>query len=253
MDKSRLAQLLQAVSAGQVDVPSAVAELSQLPFSDLSYARVDHHRALRQGMAEVIFAPGKSAEQIAGVASRLIEAGQDVLVTRLDAATFAEVSVRVPTLVYREAARTASFQLQPRELTQDTRVAVVTAGTSDVPVAEEAIETLRMAGIGCHRYFDVGVAGLHRLLAVLPELTQAEALIVIAGMEGALPSVVGGLVAAPVIAVPTSVGYGTALAGFTAMLGMLTSCASGVTVVNIDNGFGAAMAVIRLIRRTVPA
>ena len=252
MDKSRLAQLLQAVSAGQVDVPSALAQLSELPFSDLSYARVDHHRALRQGMAEVIFAPGKSAEQIAGVAARLIEAGQDVLVTRLEAAAYAEVAARITGLEYRATARTASFQHEPRALTKETRVAVVTAGTSDVPVAEEAVETLRMAGIGCRRYFDVGVAGLHRLLAVLPELTQAEALIVIAGMEGALPSVVGGLVAAPVIAVPTSVGYGTALGGFTAMLGMLTSCASGVTVVNIDNGFGAAMAVKRLLLQTEP-
>jgi NCAIR mutase (PurE)-related protein len=249
MDRSRLTQLLQAVSAQQVDVATAVAELSQLPFSDLSYARVDHHRALRQGMAEVIFAPGKSAEQIAGVASRLIAAGQDVLVTRLEAATFAEVVTRVPELAYREAARTASFQVAPRELTREDRVAIVTAGTSDVPVAEEAIETLRMAGIGCRRFFDVGVAGLHRLLSVMPELTRAEALVVIAGMEGALPSVVGGLVAAPVIAVPTSVGYGTALAGFTALMGMLTSCASGVTVVNIDNGFGAAMAVMRQLKR----
>jgi pyridinium-3,5-biscarboxylic acid mononucleotide synthase len=249
MDRSRLAQLLQAVSAQQVDVASALAELSQLPFSDLSYARVDHHRALRQGMAEVIFAPGKTAVQIAGVASRLIEAGQDVLVTRLEATTFAEVSARVPQLVYRDAARTASFQIAPGELTNPERVAVVSAGTSDVPVAEEAIETLRMAGIGCRSFFDVGVAGLHRLLAVLPELTRAEALIVIAGMEGALPSVVGGLVAAPVVAVPTSVGYGTALQGFTALMGMLTSCASGVTVVNIDNGFGAAMAVMRQLKR----
>ena len=249
MDRSRLAQLLQAVSAQQVDVATAVAELSQLPFSDLSYARVDHHRALRQGMAEVIFAPGKTAEQIAGVASRLIAAGQDVLVTRLDAAVFVDVAARVPELVYRDAARTASFQVAPRALSDDERVAIVTAGTSDVPVAEEAIETLRMAGIGCRRFFDVGVAGLHRLLAVLPDLTRAEAVIVIAGMEGALPSVVGGLVAAPVIAVPTSVGYGTALQGFTALMGMLTSCASGVTVVNIDNGFGAAMAVMRQMKR----
>jgi pyridinium-3,5-biscarboxylic acid mononucleotide synthase len=249
MDRSRLAQLLQAVSAQQVDVATALAELAQLPFSDLSYARVDHHRALRQGMAEVIFAPGKTAEQIAGVASRLIAAGQDVLVTRLETSTFVEVAVRVPELVYRDAAKTASFQVAARELTSEERVAVVTAGTSDVPVAEEAIETLRMAGIGCRRFFDVGVAGLHRLLAVLPELNRAEALIVIAGMEGALPSVVGGLVAAPVIAVPTSVGYGTALQGFTALLGMLTSCASGVTVVNIDNGFGAAMAVMRQLKR----
>lgn len=250
MDRSRLAQLLQAVSAQQVDVPTALAELQQLPFSDLSYARVDHHRALRQGMAEVIFAPGKSAEQIAGVASRLIAAGQDVLVTRLEAAVFADVAGRVPELAYRVPAKTASFQVAPRALSAEERVAVVTAGTSDVPVAEEAIETLRMAGIGCRRFFDVGVAGLHRLLAVMPELMRAEALIVIAGMEGALPSVVGGLVAAPVIAVPTSVGYGTALSGFAALMGMLTSCASGVTVVNIDNGFGAAMAVMRQLKTT---
>lgn len=248
MDRSRLAQLLEAVSTRQVDVQTALAELAQLPFTDLSYARVDHHRALRQGMAEVIYAPGKTAEQIAGVATRLIEAGQDVLVTRLEAPVFVDVARAVPELVYRAEARTASYQHQPRSLTNDERVAVVTAGTSDVPVAEEAIETLRMAGIGCRRFFDVGVAGIHRLLAVMPELSRAEALIVIAGMEGALPSVVGGLVAVPVVAVPTSVGYGTALGGFTAMLGMLTSCASGVTVVNIDNGFGAAMAVMRQIK-----
>jgi NCAIR mutase (PurE)-related protein len=249
MDRSRLAQLLAAVQTGHVDVPAALAQLEQLPFSDISYARVDHHRALRQGMAEVIFAPGKSAEQVAGVARRLIDAGQDVLVTRLEPRVFEEVTLRVPELTYAPLGRTASFQREPREPRDAERVAVVTAGTSDVPVAEEAIETLRMAGIGCRRFFDVGVAGLHRLLSVLPELNRAEALIVIAGMEGALPSVVGGLVAAPVIAVPTSVGYGTALGGFTALLGMLTSCASGVTVVNIDNGFGAAMAVGRLLRK----
>lgn len=245
MDPIRLAQLLEAVKSQQTDVKAALAELSQLPFADLSYARVDHHRALRQGMAEVVFAPGKSVEQIAGVASRLIAAGQDVLITRLAPEAFAGLSTRVPGLTYREPARTASFQAQPKPLSPEARVAVVTAGTSDVPVAEEAIETLRMAGIGCRRFFDVGVAGLHRLLAVLPELNRAEVVIVIAGMEGALPSVVGGLVGAPVIAVPTSVGYGTALSGFTALMGMLTSCASGVTVVNIDNGFGAAMAVMR--------
>jgi NCAIR mutase (PurE)-related protein len=245
MDRSRLELLLSAVSAGELDVPAALAQLSQLPFSDLEYARVDHHRALRMGMAEVVFAPGKAPEHIVGVAERLIAAGQDVLVTRLAPEVFAQVSPRVPQLAYHAVARTASFQHEPRVLTAPERVAVVSAGTSDVPVAEEAIETLRMAGIGCRRFFDVGVAGLHRLLAVMPELSQAEALIVIAGMEGALPSVVGGLVGAPVVAVPTSVGYGTALGGFTALLGMLTSCASGVTVVNIDNGFGAAMAVMR--------
>ncbi len=248
MDRPRLVELLEAVKAGSTDVSTALAELSQLPFSDLSYARVDHHRALRQGMAEVVFAPGKTAEQIAGVAARLIAARQDVLVTRLEASVFEEVAARLPQLEYRAAARTASFQHQVRATTAEERVAVVTAGTSDVPIAEEAIETLRMAGIGCRRFFDVGVAGLHRLLAVLPELNRAEALIVIAGMEGALPSVVGGLVAAPVVAVPTSIGYGTALSGFTALMGMLTSCASGVTVVNIDSGFGAAMAVVRQLK-----
>jgi NCAIR mutase (PurE)-related protein len=250
MDRSRLEQLLSAVSAQQMDVPAALAELSKLPFSDIEYARVDHHRALRMGMAEVVFAPGKAPEHIAGVAERLIAAGQDVLITRLAPEVFAQVSARVPQLSYHPVARTASFQLQARELTAPERVAVVSAGTSDVPVAEEAIETLRMAGIGCRRFLDVGVAGLHRLLSVMPELSQAEALVVIAGMEGALPSVVGGLVAAPVVAVPTSVGYGTALGGFTALFGMLTSCASGVTVVNIDNGFGAAMAVMRQLNVT---
>lgn len=250
MDRRRLAELLTAVSAQQVDVQTALRELSQLPFSDLEYARVDHHRALRMGMAEVVFAPGKTPEHIAGVAERLITAGQDVLVTRLEADVFERVSARVPQLRYQALGRTASFQHQPRELTNESRVAVVTAGTSDVPVAEEAIETLRMAGIGCRRFFDVGVAGLHRLLAVLPELNDAHALIVIAGMEGALPSVVGGLVGAPVIAVPTSIGYGSALSGFTALFGMLTTCASGVTVVNIDNGFGAAMAIARQFKIT---
>jgi NCAIR mutase (PurE)-related protein len=251
MDRSRLAQLLEAVQSQALDVPSALAQLAQLPFSDLSYARVDHHRALRLGMAEVVFAPGKSGEHLAGVCARLIEAGQDVLVTRLDPAGFAQLAERVPGLSYRELARTASFQHNPVALSAEERVAVVSAGTSDVPVAEEAIETLRMAGIGCRRFFDVGVAGLHRLLAVLPELSRADVLIVIAGMEGALPSVVGGLVGAPVIAVPTSVGYGTAMSGFAALFGMLTSCASGVTVVNIDNGFGAAMAVVRQFKGVV--
>jgi NCAIR mutase (PurE)-related protein len=245
MDRLRLAQLLEAVQSQKLDVSSALTQLAQLPFSDLSFARVDHHRALRLGMAEVVFAPGKQPEHLAAVCARLLEAGQDVLVTRLEAERFADLSERVPGLHYHELARTASYQHQPVALSAQERVAVVSAGTSDVPVAEEAVETLRMAGIGCRRFFDVGVAGLHRLLAVLPELRQAEALIVIAGMEGALPSVVGGLVGAPVIAVPTSVGYGTALAGFAALAGMLTSCASGVTVVNIDNGFGAAMAVVR--------
>ncbi len=249
MDRSRLTELLEAVSSQQTDVATALAELVRLPYSNLEYARVDHHRALRMGMPEVVFAPGKTPSQIAGVSEKLIAEGQNVLITRLTAEVFAEVAGRLSVLTYNEAARTASWEAAPRTLSAESRVAVVTAGTSDIPVAEEALETLRMAGIGARRVYDVGVAGLHRLLAVMPELQQAEALIVIAGMEGALPSVVGGLVGAPVVAVPTSVGYGTAMAGFAALFGMLTSCASGVTVVNIDNGFGAAMAVIRLLSR----
>jgi hypothetical protein len=248
MDRARLTQLLEAVSARELDVASALAELSHLPFSNLEFARVDHHRALRSGMPEVVFAPGKTPDHIAGVARRLIDAGQNVLITRLTPETFSAASTIVPELTYRAAARTAFWEATPRQLTDESDVAVVTAGTSDIPIAEEAIETLRMAGIGAHRMYDAGVAGLHRLLALVPELQRARAIIVIAGMEGALPSVVGGLVGAPVYAVPTSIGYGSALSGFTALLGMLTSCASGVTVVNIDNGFGAAMAVVRQFR-----
>ena len=251
MDRASLAELLEAVSSQRTDVATAMAELERLPFKNLEYARVDYHRALRMGMAEVIFAPSKTPEQIAGVAQGLITAGQNVLVTRLSPEVFREVAQLVPALHYREAARVACWEAAPVTLSDESRVAVITAGTSDIAVAEEAIETLRMAGIGARRLYDVGVAGLHRLLAVLPDMQRADALIVIAGMEGALPSVVGGLVAAPVIAVPTSVGYGTALSGFAALFGMLTSCASGVTVVNIDNGFGAAMAVMRLLKRPV--
>jgi NCAIR mutase (PurE)-related protein len=247
MDPARLEQLLKRVQSGQVTVASALEELRYLPFADLGYAHVDHHRTLRLGVPEVILGEGKTVAQVAGIARELMSSGQNVLVTRLSESKASELSREIPELVYRPEARVACYRAAPVVERATEPVAVVTAGTSDIPVAEEALETLSMCGVRAARVFDVGVAGLHRLLGKLQLLAAAPAAIVVAGMEGALPSVIGGLVACPVIAVPTSVGYGTSLGGVAALLAMLTGCASGVTVVNIDNGFGAAMAVTRII------
>lgn len=247
MDAARLRELLDAVKGGSLEIDSALARLSTLPFSDLGYARIDHHRALRQGIAEVVLAEGKAPEHVLGIVQRLIEAGDNVFVTRLVGRAAELLQETLPNLSYSALARTASLVQRPIPESTSKPVAIVTAGTSDIAVAEEAHETLRMFGIPAQRFFDVGVAGIHRLLSHLDALSAAPAVIVVAGMEGALPSVVGGLIGAPIVAVPTSIGYGTALQGFTALFGMLTSCASGITVVNIDNGFGAAMAVGRMI------
>jgi NCAIR mutase (PurE)-related protein len=247
MDKERLRELLEAVQGGSLEIESALGKLATLPFSDLGYARVDHHRALRQGIAEVVLAEGKAPEHLIGIVRRLIEAGDNVFVTRLMGRNAEELQQALPKLTYSHLARTAQLVQRPIVERANAPVAIITAGTSDIPVAEEAYETLRMFGLPAKRYFDVGVAGIHRLMGYLEELRTAPAAIVVAGMEGALPSVVGGLIGAPIVAVPTSVGYGTALSGFTALFGMLTSCASGVTVVNIDNGFGAAMAIGRML------
>ncbi|HEX4476466.1 MAG TPA: nickel pincer cofactor biosynthesis protein LarB [Polyangiaceae bacterium] len=252
MDPRRLEELLRSVQSGSVDVERALSELRTLPFADLGYARVDHHRALRQGIPEVVLAEGKTPEHVAGVVEELMRAEQNVLVTRLAAEPAAIVLARIPALEYVPLARIAKYRKRAAEPRGEGFVAVVTAGTSDIPVAEEALETLSMCGIATERIFDVGVAGIHRVLAEVERLRRARAVIVIAGMEGALASVIGGLVAAPVIAVPTSVGYGVAFAGITALFGMLTSCASGITVVNIDNGFGAAMATVRLLAPVEP-
>ncbi|MFO0571668.1 MAG: nickel pincer cofactor biosynthesis protein LarB [Polyangiaceae bacterium] len=247
MDSDRLKALLESVRTGATDVPAALRELEHLPFADLGFARVDHHRAIRLGMPEVVLGEFKTPEQVAGIAQRLIDAGQNVLVTRVDADKAERTRQLCRELEFHPVARALTHSARPIP-TRDTRpVAVVTAGTSDLPVAEEAAITLGMAGIPFERVFDVGVAGIHRIFGELPALARAPAVIVVAGMEGALPSVVGGLVRAPVIAVPTSVGYGAAWGGLTALFGMLTGCASGVSVVNIDNGFGAAMAVLRIV------
>jgi len=250
MRSEELRDLLSRVETGELGVDAAVSALARWPFAELGYAKVDHHRTLRLGFPEVVLGEGKSPEQIVGIVRRLLEAGENVLVTRVSEAAASAVRREVPALAYGPLARVLTYEHAPIVQRDCAPVAVVTAGTSDIPVAEEALETLRMCGVPNERVFDVGVAGIHRLLANLERLSRAPAVIVVAGMEGALPSVVGGLIGSPVVAVPTSIGYGTALSGFTALMGMLTSCASGVTVVNIDNGFGAAVAVVRMLNRT---
>jgi hypothetical protein len=247
MDPRRVRELLEGVRDGGVGVEEAVEALRKLPFREMGFATVDHHRALRQGVPEVIFGERKTAEQITAIAEELVNAGQNVLVTRLDADKVPVIVAKLPAFRYAAVARTGAIELAPAPRRPGAPVAVVTAGTTDISVAEEAAETLQALGIEAVRMYDIGVAGIHRLLHRVDELRQASAAIVCAGMEGALPSVVGGMLSTPVVAVPTSVGYGTALNGFTALFAMLTSCASGVVVVNIDNGFGAAMAVHRMI------
>lgn len=251
MDPKRLRELLELVRAGTMSSDEAVQQLARLPFEDLGIARVDHHRHLRLGIPEVVFGEGKTAEQIATIAKKILERHGRVLVTRVDEPKSRLVCAALPELVYDPTARLLSAAKTPEPLREMPAVAIVAAGTSDLPVAEEAAVTLLFSGIPCDRIYDVGVAGIHRLLDALPQLSGAPAIVVVAGMEGALPSVVGGLVSAPIVAVPTSIGYGAALSGFTALFGMLTSCASGITVVNIDNGFGAAMAILRMVRHRV--
>ncbi len=248
MDVARLREILELLRAGASSVDDTVSALRDLPFTDLGYAMVDHHRALRQGVPEVIFGQGKRPEQIAGVARAIIDRGQNVLITRLDADGAAAVLALVPQLSYAAIARTATYAPADIPPLGTHPVALVSAGTGDMPVAEECAETLRMLGVAYERVYDVGVAGIHRLLSKRDVFDRTSVAIVVAGMEGALPSAVGGLVSIPVIAVPTSVGYGASLGGFAALASMLTSCASGVTVCNIDNGFGAAFAAARILR-----
>lgn len=248
MNEKALRALLESVRSGATDVDAAVDAVRDLPFADLGFARVDHHRALRQGQPEVILGEPKTPEQIAAIADEIAKRGTNVLITRVSPDQLLPLRTLYPQLRYSELARVATIEVAPIAARAQ-KVVIVTAGTGDIPVAEEASETLRMTGFTADRLFDAGVAGIHRILASRHDLLQADAVIVVAGMEGALPSVVGGMVACPVIAVPTSVGYGTHLGGLTPMFAMLSSCASGVVVVNIDNGFGAAMAVHRMFPR----
>jgi pyridinium-3,5-biscarboxylic acid mononucleotide synthase len=237
MDEARLRDLLTRVKNDAVDMEQALDELRKLPFVDLGYAKVDYHRCFRQGVPEVIFCLGKSPEQICGIAGRLAENHSNILATRAGKRVYKAVREVIPNCVYHEAARL--IVINPKEVTQVGSIAVVTGGTSDIPVAEEAAITAETLGNKVIRIYDVGVAGVHRLLHSFDSLFQANVVVVVAGMEGALASVVGGLVSSPVIGVPTSVGYGASFKGVSALLSMLNSCASGVSVVNIDNGFGA--------------
>ena len=248
MDPKRVRELLEGVQRGETSVVDALQELRDLPFADLGYASVDHHRAMRQGAPEVIFGAGKTALQIVGIARELARTGQNVLVTRLDEDKAGEVCAAMPELAYKATSRVATLEQVPPPTLGTRPVALVSAGTGDLPVAEECAETLRMLGARVERVYDVGVAGIHRLLHRREVFERTSVVIVVAGMEGALPSVVGGIVAGPVIAVPTSVGYGVSFGGMAALAGMLSSCAAGVVVCNIDNGFGAAFATARILR-----
>ena len=238
MDSTNLRGVLERLAAGALSVKEALEALRAMSFEDLGFAKVDHHRAVRCGFPEVIFCAGKTPEQVQAVASRLLAAGGPVLATRADPEVARALEELDPRTVYHEAARAVVIEPEPRRQRVG-MVAVLSAGTADIPVAEEARVTADLTGAEVHPFYDVGVAGLHRLLRYQEQLQQANVLVVVAGMEGALASVVGGLVEAPVIAVPTSVGYGASFQGLAPLLTMLNSCAAGVAVVNIDNGFGA--------------
>jgi NCAIR mutase (PurE)-related protein len=247
--REQLEALIADVAAGRLAPDLALDRLRHFPFEDLSFARIDHHRALRVGHPEVVFCEGKSLEQVVAICERLETATGGFLGTRADEAIATALRSRFPNLDWNPTARTV-FLASPHRASEMPSgiILVISAGTSDLPVAEEAAVVAEAFGHPVERLHDVGVAGLHRLLAEGERLAKASVIIVVAGMEGALPSVVGGLVAVPVIAVPTSVGYGASFGGLAALLGMLNSCASGVTVVNIDNGFGAAAAASRICR-----
>lgn len=242
MDAEALVELLEGVRQRRVTVKRAIDRLRHLPFEDLGFAKVDHHRALRQGFPEVIMGEGKSAAQIAAIAQALRRQRTNILITRLSAEKAGRLKRRIKGLRYRPQARVAIWTRTPIRVRGRGPILVICAGTSDIPVAEEAALTSEMMGNRVQRLFDVGVAGIHRLLESRERLYAATVLVVVAGMEGALPSVVAGMVNKPVIAVPTSIGYGASFSGVAALLGMLNSCAAGVTVVNIDNGFGAGFA-----------
>jgi len=248
MNSQALRKLFDQVKARQLSPDEAVARLRHLPFEDLGFAKIDHHRALRQGMPEVIFSQGKTPKQVAAIFSRLAQHGGNVLATRATAEQYAAVSAQVEKAEYRPLARAIVLKRDRKRYGKGV-VAVVSAGTSDIPVAEEAVVTAELMGNSVQHIYDVGVAGIHRLLTHREALAKARVIIVCAGMEGALPSVVGGLVGVPVIAVPTSVGYGAAFEGLAALLGMMNSCASNVSVVNIDNGFGAGYVAALINRR----
>ena len=248
MEIEKLRALLEEVKGGEIAVDAALHSLRTLPFEDLGFSKIDHHRQLRTGFPEVIFCQGKTVEHVKQISERILAAGHPLLATRATPDMYEAVQGIQPAARYNALGRTISVSQSEAEGAPG--ILVVSAGTSDLPVAEEAAETVQMMGNSPERLYDVGVAGLHRLLSNHEKLLTARVIIVVAGMEGALPSVVGGLVDCPVIAVPTSIGYGASFGGLAALLGMLNSCASGVTVVNIDNGFGAGYSASLINRLT---
>jgi NCAIR mutase (PurE)-related protein len=237
MNQEKLTTLLEDVKHGKIEISEALQSLRRLPFEDIGFAKVDHHRQLRTGFPEVIFCPGKTVDRVKEISARILATGQLLLATRATSEMYEAVKSLDASARFNELGRTITVGEPEGELLEG--ILVVSAGTSDIPVAEETAETAQIMGNHVERLYDVGVAGLHRLLDNHEKLLKARVIVVVAGMEGALPSVVGGLVDIPVIAVPTSIGYGASFGGIAALLGMLNSCASGVTVVNIDNGFGA--------------
>ncbi|MEO1814300.1 MAG: nickel pincer cofactor biosynthesis protein LarB [Acetobacterium sp.] len=240
MNVDQLTKLLEDVKNQECEVHTALELLKTLPYEDLSYAKVDHHRELRNGYPEVIYSPGKSLNQIKGIVENmLVRSTGNILASRAERDVFDTIKSITPDAIYYEEARSVVVKREEYKTTDD-YILVVTAGTSDIPVAEEAAVTAMVMGNQVKRLYDVGVAGIHRLLGNVPIINHAKVIIVVAGMEGALASVVGGLTDKPIVAVPTSIGYGASFGGISALLGMLTSCASGIGVVNIDNGFGAA-------------
>jgi NCAIR mutase (PurE)-related protein len=247
MEEERLRRLLERVSSGKLSVAGALERLKVLPFEDLGFAKVDHHRALRRGTSEVIFCEGKTASEIVKISKNIIAHGENLLATRCSRELFRKISPKLRGAVYHEEGRL--FAVERTAVKRRGLVAVVSGGTSDRPVAEEAALTAHYLGCGVERFYDVGVAGIHRLLSSWDRIRSADCIIVVAGMEGALASVVAGIAEAPLIAVPTSIGYGASFGGLAALLTMLNSCAGGVTVVNIDNGFGAGYAAAAIVRR----
>ena len=248
MTENQILNLLKQVKDGELELDQAVGQLKQLPFADLGYANIDHHREIRTGYPEVIFCPGKSNDQIRGIVAHLLTKGTNIMASRAEAFVFDAIKDLHPKMEYYPEART--IFIQQHEITKSkSRVLVVSGGTSDIPVAEEAVVTAEKLGCTVEKLYDVGVAGIHRLLANLHRLDTVQVIIAVAGMEGALPSVLGGLTDKPIIAVPTSIGYGANFGGLAALLAMLNSCASGISVVNIDNGFGAGFMAATIIRQ----
>ena len=249
MNRAQLEALLEEVGAGRLEPAAALQRLIHFPSEDLDFARLDHHRALRQGLPEVVFCAGKTTEQVVAICESLVRQSGSFMGTRASEVQALALRDRFPQCRWNALARTVVLPAERPPVITGAPLLVVSAGTSDLPVSEEAVEVALACGLTVERLTDVGVAGLHRLLSASESLHRAAAIIVVAGMEGALPSVVGGLVRVPVIAVPTSVGYGASFGGIAALLAMLNSCAAGVTVVNIDNGFGAAIAAFRILAR----